>query len=144
MGASLPLPERVPLPSDADLVFFEGKGIKFMLETTTRCAGVSVCPIELPAGWLLVDRSAREDLPNWVIIDGDDRIWASINGAWKGAYDNELSIDARDGTDRFVKPVADPIPAEHTPDALVATGLAIGLDPAALAHARSKYDTSNQ
>jgi hypothetical protein len=51
----------------------------------------------LPQGWRMVDNSFRQDLPEFYIIDADNMKRVSISGAWKGAYDNDLSLHVLKG-----------------------------------------------
>jgi hypothetical protein len=86
MGQVCPLPDKVPMPCPDDLPIVNSWGIQFG-EAEGRYASM-----KLPAGWSFVDDSPehRPDLPCWRIVDADGRICASVSGAWKGMYDNDL------------------------------------------------------
>jgi len=52
---------------------------------------------KLPIGWKTVDNSWRQDLPEFLIIDNNNMTRVSISGAWKGAYDNHLTLIILEG-----------------------------------------------
>lgn len=87
MGQPLPLPERVPLPSDNVIQRYHDLGFKFFCEERQRYA-----KYEAPAGWHLEDKSHRDDIPLWVFVDTEGNERVCISGAWKGTYDNVLNM----------------------------------------------------
>ena len=90
MGQPLPLPERIPHPSDAVYTRMKEVGISADVDSSERYISYT-----LPTGWKMVDASRRQDLPIYYIVDASDMIFFEINGAWKGTYDNELYICAK-------------------------------------------------
>jgi len=50
----------------------------------------------MPEGWRMVDRSWRQDLPDFAMVDLDGQIRVSITGAWKGTYYNYLTLRIMD------------------------------------------------
>lgn len=88
MGQPMPLPERIPRPSDEVATAFTECGIVCDLNTSDKYVTYT-----LPEGWSIVDDSYREDLPIFHIIDAANMIRFSVSGAWKGTYDNILHIN---------------------------------------------------
>lgn len=110
MGAQCPLPQRVPVPhrDDVHQGLFE-LGVRIDKTRAANAGGCMVAPYTLPDGWTMNDASWRDDLPIWHICDTERRIWATVSGAWKGTYDNDLKIYLAKGTETY-----DP-PAEKVP-----------------------------
>lgn len=114
----MPLPERVPLPSNSNMTEkVTGWGIKFSDEKD------GYATMTLPEGWTFNDISWREDLPEWVIVDTNNMMRASVRGAWKGAYDNQLDFYVLDGTKPYV-PRQEPAEPSETQDMMLKTAVA--------------------
>jgi hypothetical protein len=92
MGQPLPLPEKIPRPNleseNGRKLMNELKQVGITLEDSTE----AYVRYTLPEGWKMVDDSWREDLPRFYILDQKDMMHFSIQGSWKGTYDNELTL----------------------------------------------------
>ena len=86
LSSSLPLPERIPNPEPEVKTRMEECGI------TIESSEAVYVSYDLPSGWKLVDQSDRADLPQFYIVDTEDKGRFKISGSWKGTYDNELKI----------------------------------------------------
>lgn len=90
MGQPLPLPEKIPVPSKQDKQSMLDKGFTFgEIEKTQYGDFVTY---SMPEKWKFVNNSWREDLPNWEFVAPDNKVYFSVNGSWKGTYDNELYL----------------------------------------------------
>jgi hypothetical protein len=113
MGQPLPLPNRIPQPTGYVASEFDKMGIKY--ETGDE----KYVSYTLPDGWSMKDKSWREDLPNFAIVDTDGMIRAVVSGSWKETYDNRLSINIPDELELFEKPKDEVIPSETSVPAIV-------------------------
>lgn len=86
MGQVLPLPERIPPPTQSQAEQLESMGVVVAPKED------GYCPYTLPSGWSIKDCSERSDLPIFKIVDQERNIRVVIDGAWKGTYDNDLSM----------------------------------------------------
>ena len=110
MGQSLPLPERIPVPSDNDTELMKEMGFKFGEIVEDHIKYV------LPEKWTLKNSSSREDLPNWYFVDEKNMKRIQISGSWKGSYDNELNLRILETPKKFEEPKKSPIPNETSPE----------------------------
>ena len=90
----LPLPKRIPMPDDEQLLDLQRMGITIVEEDTGP--DNAYVAYTLPKGWEMVDATeGRKDLPKFYIIDDESMIRVVIRGVWKGSYHNELSLYIR-------------------------------------------------
>jgi len=87
MGQPLPLPEKIPQPNEEILTSMKNDGINILGEPQDEFVKYS-----LPEGWKMRDVSERQDLPNYYIVDENDNAKYSIDGTWKGSFDNYLEL----------------------------------------------------
>lgn len=90
MGQPMPLPERIPRPTNEVMEKMEKAGICFPDEENEN--QLAYIKYSLPVGWRLVDDSEREDFPRWQCVDKEDMVRFTVSGVWKGTYDNELML----------------------------------------------------
>lgn len=117
MGVSLPLPERGPAcESDSDLEHaLTQAGVKF----GPRSDEDGMCEYTLPSGWKMMDKSFRQDMPEWFMVDENGFTRARIMGTWKGTYDNRLRI-VECPMEAFESPTSPAIPSETDGPAVAA------------------------
>ena len=92
MGQPLPLPEKIPRPTDAQNESLKQMGIIVDLDGQDPDVTPPYVTYKLPNEWKIVNRSWRNDLPIYYIVDDQNKRRVSICGAWKGTYDNELNM----------------------------------------------------
>uniref|UniRef100_A0A6C0C6X5 Uncharacterized protein n=1 Tax=viral metagenome TaxID=1070528 RepID=A0A6C0C6X5_9ZZZZ len=125
MGQPLPLPERIPLPDDEDMLEFKKMGIEIVPEDPPQ----QYVKYKLPIGWKTVDSSYRQDLPCFYIIDHENMKRISIHGAWKGTYDNELSLHVLSEIESYVSPANKKIGVSQTSDTKIMGNFMACIDP---------------
>jgi hypothetical protein len=91
MGNELPLPERIPAPSEEQQEQLEDMGIAVVPDATPYWRFV------LPHGWRIVDDSIKKNSPDFYIIDGRACKRVSIEGRWD-FLDRVLTLHILDGT----------------------------------------------
>jgi hypothetical protein len=93
MGQLLPLPERIPRPTPNQINELKNLGIEVNIEEKDEKGNPCMyVQYTLPVGWKMVDKSWREDLPDYYIVDIESKARVSISGSWKGSYDNKLRL----------------------------------------------------
>jgi len=91
-----PLPERIPRPTEKQQKKLLEYGVTFDLVDEDE-KNYLYWKVVLPDSLELHDDSWRSDLPHWYILKKNTNIaYASIYGAWKGLYDNELEMRVYD------------------------------------------------
>jgi hypothetical protein len=115
MGQPLPLPERIPVPNSKTSQALTDCGV--VVNGQPNCLYVTYT---LPENWKMIDNSDRVDIPVWYIVDANNLARFQIAGAWKGVYDNELSIRIVESP-YLVKPRSE----EPTPSETSNTNLAL-------------------
>lgn len=86
MGQSLPLPEKIPYPSEEIKTSMEKDGI-LLGEKDDYVTYV------LPNGWKMKNLSYRANIPDFHIVDENRMSRYHIYGLWGGGnYDNDLKI----------------------------------------------------
>ncbi len=81
------MPERIPRPNEKQAVQLQEMGVVVLVEPDKRYWACT-----LPEGWRWEDESDRGDLPDWCVVDQQQRVRISVQGSWKGSYDNKLSL----------------------------------------------------
>lgn len=114
MGQLLPLPERIPAPTGSQKFQLSEMGILILDDQNPSTnPPPEYVRYSLPTGWKMVDKSWRQDLPNFVIVDTDDMIRVTIQGSWKGSYDNTLDMCVNNTPyEKLVRPTEEVIPSE--------------------------------
>jgi hypothetical protein len=96
MGQQLPLPERIPRPNTLQSQQLLEMGIQCANDVDTKDQtdkkDAKYVDCVLPEGWRWEDDTQYEHSQLWRIVDNDGFIRATVNGCWKGAYDNELFL----------------------------------------------------
>lgn len=99
MGQPLPLPEKIPFPRTTKQ------------EIALAEMGIIIHPIPegekdldhttytLPEGWRMVNTNpdGRQDLPEWHILDEENKMRVFVSGRWKVSYDNNLHLQILEG-----------------------------------------------
>lgn len=108
MGQTLPLPQRIPVPTEEQQKQLQEHGIKVNLEGLE--ADQKFVAYELPSTHYMHDDSWREDLPEFYIVRKNTKFaCAKIHGSWKVSYDNRLRLEVFD-EEREVKLRANDVP----------------------------------
>ena len=123
MGQPLPLPDRIPRP-DTQLTE-KMKEIGFTISDDENERYVRYT---MPSGWRLENHSWREDLPEYYFVDEKNIAMISVNGCWKGSYDNKLSIQMIKQPFVYKPRESEMIPSETSPEKLFGK-FAEALDP---------------
>ena len=126
MGQPLPLPERIPVPSQKTLTAMTACGIQLDQESQSVYREYT-----LPTGWKMVDNSWRQDLPEYYIVDELGLTRFCISGSWKGSYDNELRISTVHEPKLLKRREEELIPSETSNAAMIGK-FAEALDPVLL------------
>ena len=113
-GKPLPLPRRIPRPSNA--VSEKLQSCNIIVNDNPKSEYLTYT---LPDGWKMVDDSWREDLPEFRIIDHQEMIHFTISGAWKGTYDNKIEIYTVETPTKYMKRYEKIIPSETKGEVLV-------------------------
>jgi hypothetical protein len=115
MGQPLPLPTKIPVPSSNVISELGDMGITIEDSQQTYSA------YRMPDGWKMVDRSWRQDLPKFSMVDTDNNIRVTISGAWKETYDNDITLRVQHAPfEKFVHdPSAKIIPSETSVGAII-------------------------
>ena len=92
MGQPLPLPQRIPAPDDYTCKLMIEKG--FTIGDAIDIEHKSFVTYTMPEGWKFINNSWRQDLPQWEFVCPDGLVHFSVNGAWKGSYDNDITLSA--------------------------------------------------
>lgn len=127
MGQALPLPERIPMPSQKDKEQLLLMGFSFYEEENTYIG------VNLPEGFRWHNDSLREDIPVWYVVDQYGLSVLCVSGGWKGSYDNCLRIRVYDTPKlvEFSRPrnqsYAGSKPSETSGDVLFCTALDAGV-----------------
>jgi len=87
MGIALPLPDRIPLPNNKQLLLLNEMGINIENNESEQYVKYS-----LPFDWQMINSSVDPDLPNFYIIDDKYNKRVNIRGTWRGSYDNNLNL----------------------------------------------------
>jgi hypothetical protein len=87
MGIALPLPDRIPLPNNEQLLLLNEMGINIENNESEQYVKYS-----LPFEWKMIDSSLTPDLPNFYILDDKYNKRVNIKGTWRGSYDNNLNL----------------------------------------------------
>jgi hypothetical protein len=125
MGQPLPLPKRIPFPPTKqvkDALLKEG----VILELDDE--GAEFVQYKLPAEWSMVDNSAREDMPEFHIVDNHNMIHFTISGIWKESYDNHIQIYHVTPPTKLQKKTQPMIPSE-TSSRVMLSKFAEAIDP---------------
>ncbi len=127
MGAVMPLPERIPRPTDAEQRRLEALGL-----TIETCAeDARYVPISLGGDYEWVDKSYRPDIPTWYIVNKKTRAAVvRVSGGWKGSYENVLELFIDEGgfsVSVDTASVTSPVPVVNVPADSVDT--LVGVDP---------------
>jgi hypothetical protein len=137
MGQPLPLPQRILNPYESQRLTMHQMGIDIILdEPIAKPDGSVTTPSNkyvrytLPEGWRMVDAtSGRADLPCFHIIDQECAIRVTIDGVWKGGYDNDLRLHIPTELEKYEAPAEDLIPASETDLANLAGQFVQAADP---------------
>jgi hypothetical protein len=114
MGQMMPLPSRIPEPTTKQLAKLTEMGV------TIGEKNEGYVRYTMPSGWKMVDQSWREDLPNFAMVDTDGNIRVTINGSWKGTYDNELHMRIASAPfDKYEPKDEEPIMASETSESVM-------------------------
>jgi hypothetical protein len=91
MGASMPLPGRIPVPPAELRAKMQAAGFAFGRETSE--GGCKLIVYDLPKGWTFVDETHQTEHPDWSFVDATSMRRFQVRGVWKMRYDNVLSIE---------------------------------------------------
>ena len=112
MGQPMPLPQRIPNPYGQ----VKDKMIEYGFELDDD--GSDYITYTMPDGWRLVDDSWRADLPCRHFVDAKNIKRITVQGSWKGTYDNELRIYIADNT-LYTPRNEEVIPSETDANAMI-------------------------
>lgn len=87
MGNALPLPEAIPTPTHEQAEQLAMMGLNISNEV-----GADYQKCTIPDGWHWEDESRLRDLPDWKLIDIDNKVRMRVDGLWKYGYDQELRL----------------------------------------------------
>lgn len=146
-ASSLPLPERIPRPNSKVQDRLAALGLK-----VGACGeDTPYVPIDLGDDFEWVDKSYREDIPTWYIVNKKTRAAVvRVSGTWKGTHDNKLRGEVcEDGFDVVIdKKSPAPIPSVNTAadavDTLLDTNPAAGRQVLSMAMASGMYAGNNE
>jgi hypothetical protein len=94
MGQPLPLPERIPRPSDDILCEMNKFGISIHDDPTDGYEGRDLfVKYTLPAGWNMVNGSKTTSSIKYFIMDENNKAHFQITGAWGNFLGDELDIE---------------------------------------------------
>jgi len=115
---ALPLPGRIPIPEDDDLLRLIDMGIEIDL------CGDKYVEYTLPPKWKMVDASETDVSPLFCIVDDKNLERVTILGSWKG-YSNYLKMCVWKDPGPFKHVIAAQKQPGETMEQVIVNGLAL-------------------
>jgi len=123
MGQPLPLPEKIPYPSEEIKNSLKNDGIVLLDEKSKKYVHYS-----LPNGWKMVDDSSKQQFPRFYFIDENEMTQYKIFGTWKGYETDYLEISKVESPLKYVRKTEKVIRSETDNLTMMGTFMEI-LDP---------------